>query len=69
MQIPFIIDDTFSEIVLMNTEWYLLGITVAVALLFEAVMETVNDPILSTPSAKRINNPFSNEKHFMMNDF
>jgi len=69
MQIPFIIEDTFSEIVLMNTEWCLLGITVAVVLLFEAVMETANDPILSTPSAKRINNPFSNEKHFRMNDF
>jgi hypothetical protein len=53
----------------MNTEWCLLGITVAVELLFEAVMETANDPILSTPSAKRINNPFSNEKHFRMNDF
>jgi hypothetical protein len=69
MQIPFIIEDTFSEIVLINTEWCLLGITVAVVLLFEAVIETANDPILSTPSAKRINNPFSNERHFKMNAF
>jgi hypothetical protein len=69
MQIPFIIKDTFSEIVLINTEWYLLGITVAVLLLFEAAIETANDPILSIPSATRINNPFSNETHFKMNDF
>jgi hypothetical protein len=57
-------EDTFSEIELMNIELYLLGITVAVLLLFEELIETVNDPILFAPSATTINNPFSNETHF-----
>jgi hypothetical protein len=68
MQIPLIIEDTLSEIALMNTEWYLLGITVAVLLLFEELIETVKEPILSDPSATMINSPFSNETHFKVND-
>jgi hypothetical protein len=52
----------------MNTEWYLLGITVAVLLLFEELIETVKEPILSDPSATMINSPFSNETHFKVND-
>ncbi len=50
-------------------ELYLLGITVAVLVLFEELIETVNDPILSAPSDTRINNPFSNEIHFRSKDF
>jgi hypothetical protein len=42
---------------------------VAVLLLFEELIETVNDPILSAPSITPINNPFSNEMHFKVNDF
>jgi hypothetical protein len=42
---------------------------VAVLLLFEELIETVNDPILSAPSITTINNPFSNETHFKVNDF
>jgi len=64
MQIPLIIDDTLSETVLINMELYLLGITVAVLVLFEELIEIVSDPILSAPSPTRINNPFSNEMHF-----
>jgi len=45
-------------------ELYLLGITVAVLILFEELIEIVSDPILSDPSPTRINNPFSNEMHF-----
>jgi hypothetical protein len=45
-------------------ELYLLGITVAVLVLFEELIEIVSDPILSAPSPTRINNPFSNEMHF-----
>ena len=50
-------------------ELYLLGITVAVLVLFEELIEIVNDPILSAPSATRINSPFSNEIHFRSKDF
>jgi hypothetical protein len=39
-QIPFIIEDTLSEIVLTNIESNLLGITLAVLTLFEELMET-----------------------------
>jgi hypothetical protein len=42
---------------------------VAVLLLFEEPIETVNDPILSAPSITPINHPFSNEMHFKVNDF
>jgi hypothetical protein len=63
-QIPLIIDDILSETVSINMELYLLGITVAVLVLFEELIEMVSDPILSAPSATWINNPFSNEIHF-----
>jgi hypothetical protein len=63
-QIPLIIEDTLSETVLINMELYLLGITVAVLVLLEELIEIVNDPILFAPSATIINNPFSNEIHF-----
>jgi ABC-type thiamin/hydroxymethylpyrimidine transport system permease subunit len=58
MQIPFIILDTLSEIVLTNMESNLLGITFAVLTLFEELMETEIDPILLEPSANEIKHPF-----------
>jgi ABC-type thiamin/hydroxymethylpyrimidine transport system permease subunit len=58
MQIPFIILDTLSEIVLTNIESNLLGITFAVLTLFEELMETEIDPILLEPSVNEIKHPF-----------
>jgi hypothetical protein len=58
MQMPFTIKDTFSEIVLTNIESNLLGITLAVLTLFEELMETQSDPILSEPSVSEIKHPF-----------
>jgi hypothetical protein len=59
MQTPFTIEDTFSEIVLTNIELNLLGITLAVLTLFEELMETHSDPILSEePSVNEIKHPF-----------
>ena len=58
MQTPFTIEDTFSEIVVTNIESNLLGITLAVLTLFEELMETHSDPILSEPSVNEIKHPF-----------
>jgi hypothetical protein len=57
-QIPFIMEETLSEIVLMNIESYLLGITFAVLTLLEEVIETYSDPIRFEPSATTIKQPF-----------
>lgn len=64
MQMPLTIKETLSEIVLINRESYLLGITLAVLTLLEELIETESDPILSEPSANRIKSPFSNETNF-----
>jgi hypothetical protein len=58
MQMPFTIKDTFSEIVPTNIESNLLGMTLAVLTLFEELMETQSDPILSEPSVSEIKHPF-----------
>jgi hypothetical protein len=57
-QIPFIKEDTLSEIVLTNIESNLLGITLAVLILFEEFMETEIEPILLEPSTNAIKHPF-----------
>jgi hypothetical protein len=57
-QIPFIMEETLSEIVLMNIESCLLGITFAVLTLLEEVTETYKDPIRFDPSATMIKQPF-----------
>ena len=46
MHIPFFILDTISEIVFMNIESYLLGITLAVLLLLDDEIETEIDSYL-----------------------
>lgn len=58
MQIPFIIEETFSEIVFMNIESNLLGITFAVLTPFDVLIETVRAPILSLSSVKATKHPF-----------
>jgi hypothetical protein len=58
MQIPFFILDTISEIVVRNIESYLLGITLAVLLLFDDEMETEIAPIWSEFSDIKIMHPF-----------
>ena len=59
-------EDTLSEIVLMNIESYLLGITFAVLTLLEEVIETYKDPIRFEPSATTIKQPFWKDKNFMI---
>jgi hypothetical protein len=58
MQIPFTIADTLSETVLMKIELSLLGITLAVLILFEELIETETDPILSEFSDTETKQPF-----------
>jgi hypothetical protein len=45
MQIPFIIDDTLSAMVLMKIESALLGITLATLTLFDVLIATESAPI------------------------
>src|SRR5919202_6643226 len=64
MQIPFIIKDILSEIVLTNTGLNLLGITLAVLTVLEELIDTEIDPILSEDSDIEIKHPFSNIRNF-----
>jgi hypothetical protein len=57
-QIPFIIEATLSEIVLTNMGLNLLGITLAVLTLLEALIDTEIDPILLRDSDTEIKQPF-----------
>jgi hypothetical protein len=57
-QIPFIIVDILSEIVLIKIESYLLGITFAVLTLLADAIETYRDPIRFESSATIIKHPF-----------
>jgi hypothetical protein len=65
MQIPFFILDTISEIVARNTESYLLGITLAVLLLFDEEMETEIAPIWSESSDIKIKHPLETGMYLM----
>lgn len=65
MQIPFFILDTISEIVARNTESYLLGITLAVLLLFDEEMETEIAPIWSESSDIKIMHPLETGMYLM----
>ena len=55
---PFIIDDTFSATVLIKIESYLLGITLAVLILFDALMAIETAPMRGWPSVITIKQPF-----------
>jgi hypothetical protein len=57
-QIPFIIEDILSEIVLINMGLNLLGITLAVLIWLEELIDTEIDPILSKDSDTEIKHPF-----------
>ena len=65
MQIPFFILDTISEIVARNTESYLLGITLAVLLLFDEEMETEIAPIWLESSDIKIMHPLETGIYLM----
>ena len=55
---PFTIDDTFSATVLIKIESYLLGITLAVLILFEVLIAIETAPIRGGPSVITIKQPF-----------
>jgi hypothetical protein len=55
---PFIMDDTFSATVLIKIESYLLGITLAVLILFEALIAIETAPMRGWPSVTTIKQPF-----------
>jgi len=57
-QMPFIMEETFCEIVSTNIESNLLGITFAVLILFEELIEMEMDPSISASSCNAIKDPF-----------
>ena len=65
IQTPFIRDETLWERVLVNMELCLLGITVAVLILFEDEIETYIAPTLFEPSETIIKQPFSKASNFI----
>jgi hypothetical protein len=54
---PFIIEETLCEIVCTNIESSLLGITLAVLILFDELIEIETDPKASEPSSNAIKHP------------
>ena len=63
-QMPLIIEETLCEIVSTNMESCLLGITLAVLILFDELIETEIDPKASEPSSNAIKQPFWKERYF-----
>jgi len=55
---PLIIEETLCEIVSPNMESYLLGITFAVLILFDELIEIETDPRALEPSCITIKQPF-----------
>jgi hypothetical protein len=55
---PFIIDDTFCATVLIKIESYLLGMTLAVLILFDALIAIETAPMRGWPSVNTIKQPF-----------
>src|ERR687898_1650310 len=55
---PFIIDDTFCATVLIKIESYLLGMTLAVLILFDALIAIETAPMRGWPSVITIKQPF-----------
>jgi hypothetical protein len=55
---PFIIADTFSAMVLIKIESYLLGMTLAVLTLPDAMMEIDMAPMRRSPSVIMKKEPF-----------
>src|ERR671929_2236239 len=55
---PFIMEDTFSATVLIKIESYLVGITLAVLTLFDALMAIETAPMRGSPSVIVIKHPF-----------
>ena len=65
MHIPFFILDTISEIVFMNIESYLLGITLAVLHLLDDEIETEIAPIWSESSDIKMMHPLETGTYLM----
>jgi hypothetical protein len=57
-QMPFIMEETLCEIVCTNVESTLLGITLALLILFDELIEIEMDPKASDPSSNAIKHPF-----------
>jgi hypothetical protein len=55
---PLIIEETLCEIVSTNMESCLLGITFAVLILFDELIEIETDPRALEPSSITIKHPF-----------
>ncbi len=62
-QMPLIMEETLCEIVSTNMESCLLGITFAVLILFDELIEIETDPKASEPSSNAIKQPFWKERY------